>query len=61
MPNDATANQGEPKKDNMKTSISVERALWRRFRSKAVANGDTVTEILEAAIRDYLGETVKNE
>ena len=38
------------------TSISVDEDLWREFRSKAIANRDTVKSILEAAIRDYLKE-----
>lgn len=39
--------------DNTRTTIEVDRSVWREVRSDAVADGRNVSEKLEEVLRDY--------
>lgn len=39
--------------DQTRTTIEVDRDAWRQVRSRAVAEGKTVSEMLEEVLVDY--------
>jgi len=48
-----TSESGGGSDDMTHTSIEVDRSVWRRVRSDAVADGKNVSEKLEEVLEDY--------
>ncbi|MFB6120429.1 MAG: hypothetical protein ABEJ68_04855 [Halobacteriaceae archaeon] len=48
-----TANTGDGDDPQTRTTIEVDRQVWRELRSDAVADGLTVSEQLERVLEDY--------
>lgn len=47
------SNDGGASDDTTRTSIEVDRDVWRRVRSDAVADGKNVSEKLQEVLEDY--------
>lgn len=41
--------------DKTRTTVEVDRDVWRELRSDAVSDGSNVSEKLEEVLRDYYG------
>jgi len=50
-----TSNGGGASDDTTHTSIEIDRDVWRRLRSDAVADGKNVSEKLEEVLEEYYG------
>jgi macrodomain Ter protein organizer (MatP/YcbG family) len=48
-----TSNGGGANDDTTRTSIEVDRDVWRHLRSDAVADGKNVSEKLQEVLEDY--------
>ena len=48
-----TSNGGGASDDTTHTSIEIDREVWRRVRSDAVADGKNVSEKLQEVLEDY--------
>lgn len=48
-----TSNGGGANDDTTRTSIEVDRDVWRHLRSDAVADGKNVSEKLREVLEDY--------
>ena len=40
--------------------VRVDDALWRQSQARAGANGETVSEVIRRALRDYVGSNTDN-
>lgn len=57
MSNAMTGSNSDPRSDTTRTTIEVDREVWRKVRSQAVANGENVSDMLELILVDYFDMT----
>jgi hypothetical protein len=55
----ARENDGGDDVDRTRTTVSVDRDVWRQLRSDAVAEGKNVSEKLEEVLADYYGVALR--
>jgi negative regulator of replication initiation len=48
-----TGSNSDPGSDTTRTTIEVDREVWRKVRSQAVAEGENVSDMLEFILADY--------
>ena len=53
MSNAMTGSNSDPESDTTRTTIEVDREVWRKVRSRAVAEGENVSDMLELILADY--------
>ena len=54
MPRTKAVKESESERKTTTTGVKIDLELWREFKSVAVKRGRTATEMLEAAMMEYL-------